>query len=688
MKRIAFDIGGTFTDFVYEDGKTIHTLKVPTTPDDPAVAVIKGFNQLEETAKLSASTLDAALHATTVATNAIIERKGGKTALITTAGFRDVLIIGRQKRYETYDLYIKPPKPLLQRRNIFEVVERVSFNGDVVTPLDENSLDIAISNIANGKYETVAVVLLHAYAAPTHEILIRERLRKQLPNLDVSISSEVSPKFREYERANTTVANSYLKPVVSRYVAHLSNTLTEKGFQKEFFIMQSSGGLVSPGFVREFPIRIVESGPAAGVLMARDAATQEGFDQVISFDMGGTTAKLGAVDDGIPSISPTFEVDPVKYKRGSGLPINTPAVELLEIGAGGGSVARAELGTIAVGPKSAGAVPGPVCYGRGGSEPTVTDANLVLGYLDPAYFNDGAISLDTDAAREAIRQGIGKPLNLSTEDAAWGIHLIATNNMEHAIRIVLVERGRDPRRYAMVAFGGAGPLHACRLARKIGVPQVIIPQNAGVGSAVGLLGADARLDASTTRILRLDATDGKTLRGLYDDLEKRVQTDLEKLALPGKPIWSRFAYMRFSGQGFEIHVPLPAGPIDDYYPAAAEAAFRSAYSTRHRFIDEESAVEAVDWYLVATMETAKPEPFLDTIINNENNESKSRQAYFPDAGGWLKTSILERSDLTPGQTVPGPAIIADPDSTVVVPPGDTIEATPRGHLLIRISAEE
>ena len=688
MKRLAFDIGGTFTDFVYEDDGTFHTLKVPTTPEDPAIGVIEGMRHLGESGNFYADGLDVVLHATTVATNAIIERKGGRTALITTDGFRDVLIIGRQKRYETYDLYIKPPKPLVQRRDIFEVVERVAFDGETVIALDMASLDTVIDRIAEANYDAVAVALLHAYAAPDHERQIRDRLYQRLPDIDVSISSEVSPKFREYERTNTTVANSYVKPIVSRYVTHLEEALSGKGFRNEFFIMQSSGGLVSPEFARNFPIRIVESGPAAGVLMARDAAAEEGFDHVIAFDMGGTTAKLGAVDEGVPSISPTFEIDPVRYKRGSGLPINTPAVELLEIGAGGGSIARAEFGTIAVGPESAGAKPGPVCYGLGSDVPTVTDANLVLGYLDPEYFNDGAFTLDIAAARDAIQSKIAKPLDLSTEDAAWGIHLIATNNMEHAIRIVSVERGRDPRRYAMVAFGGAGPLHAARLARKIGVPQVIIPKNAGVGSAVGLLGADARLDASATRLIRLKETTGDTLRQLYKELEKRVRQDLDRMALPGEPIWSRFAYMRFSGQGFEIHVPLPAGPIDDAYPQSAEDAFRRAYATRHQFSDTQASVEAVDWYLVATIETAKGTPGVIAKSSDAGSSLRTRPAFFPDAGGWLETRILNRGDLVPGNPLEGPAIVADPDSTAVIPPGDIVEATKNGHLVIRIGTED
>lgn len=686
MKRLAFDIGGTFTDFVYEDGRQVHLLKIPTTRDDPSRAVLQGIAQLETTAGLKAAELDVVLHATTVATNAIIERKGGRTALLTTEGFRDILIIGRQKRYETYDLYMNKPAPLIPRRDIYEVRERIGYDGAVVDPLDAENLSAVIAKIVAGKYESIAISFLHSYANPSHEQKARKEILAANPALDISLSSEISPKYREYERTNTTVANSYVQPIVSEYISRLQVALKKKGFRNELFIMQSSGGLVSPDFARSFPIRIVESGPAAGVLMARDTGAEEGFDHVIAFDMGGTTAKLGAVDDGEPAISPTFEIDPIRYKRGSGLPINTPAVELLEIGAGGGSIARVSLGTIVVGPDSAGAEPGPVSYGRGGDAPTVTDANLILGYLNPDYFNAGAFKLDRDGAARAIQTQIGEPLALSTEDAAWGIHLVATNNMEHAIRIVSVERGRDPRRYAMIAFGGAGPLHAARLARKIGVPTVIVPHAAGVGSAIGLLRADARIDASTTRLMRLQESDGETIKSLYAELEARIQKDLARLALPVAPTWSRFAYMRFAGQGFEIHVPLPSGEISDDYPAKAATAFRDAYRQRHRFSDDDADVEAVDWYLVATVETAKDRND-NTPDETSTTAAGERNVYFPDAGGWLATKILNRSMLPLGGRVPGPAIIEDPDSTIVVPPGDAIERSALGHVLIHIQQE-
>ena len=688
MNRLSFDIGGTFPDFVLRDaaGET-HTLTVPSTPHDPAEAVLNGLNRLLSQSKCRAEAIDTILHATTVATNAVIERTGGRTALITTEGFRDVLIIGRQKRYETYDLYLKKPAPLVPRRDILEVRERIGFDGEIIEKLDDESLDEVAERLAAGGYDAIAVALLHAYANPDHERRIRDRLAAVLPETAVSISSEVSPKFREYERSNTTVANSYIKPLVSQYIARLETTLAEKGFRNDFFIMQSNGGLVSPELARDFPIKIVESGPAAGVLMARDIGAAEGQENVISFDMGGTTAKLGAIDDGAPAIVPTFEIDPVRYKPGSGLPISIPAVELLEIGAGGGSIARAELGTIAVGPESAGADPGPICYGQGGERPTVTDANLVLGYLDPDYFNDGALRLDQAAAAACIARDLADPLGLTPEEAAWGVHLIATNNMEYAIRLVSVERGRDPRKYAMVAFGGAGPLHAARLARKIGVPKVIVPNGAGVGSAIGLLRAEPKIDASTTRLLRMNETTGDTLRAIYEDLETRIRANLERLGAAEEPDWSRFAYMRHAGQGFEIHVPLPDGAIGDDYPASAATAFREGYARRHQFSDGDGDVEGVDWYLVATLPTAT-----DTATSSEQQPGPSRRtgsrpAYFPETGGFVETRILDRAKVAEETALAGPAIIEDPDSTTVVPPGDRIELSAEGHLVILIGQE-
>ena len=692
MIRVAFDIGGTFTDFVlHNDGNgegasRTHVLKIPSTPDDPSVAVMAGLEQLLSRAGISGGAVDGVLHATTVATNAVLERKGAATGLITTKGFRDVLIIGRQKRYETYDLYMAKPEPLVPRRLIVEVTERIDHDGAVVTPLDVGSIDQAIDTLRAAGVETIAVSLLHAYANPAHEQAIRARINGRFPELPVSLSSEISPKFREYERTNTAVANAYIKPIVERYMNRLEGALQQWGFTQALMVMQSSGGLVTPAIAKEIPIRIIESGPAAGVLMGGIVGAAEGWEHVITFDMGGTTAKLGAVDGGSPAIMPTFEVGHVRYKKGSGLPISIPAVELLEIGAGGGSIARADRGMIAVGPESAGAEPGPVCYDQGGEHPTITDANLILGYINPDWFNSGAMTLNREAAAIAIMAHIGEPLGLELGEAAWGIHLVATMNMENALRVVSVERGRDPRRHAMVAFGGAGPLHAARLARAIGIPRVIVPRGAGVGSALGLLRAAPRIDVSITKVMLLDDNVGGAIAEIYGELEMRAKVELDKMTAGSIPVWSRQGYMRYAGQGFEVRVELPSGPIGENFGAAAKAAFNRAYLQKHKFLDPEARIEAVDWSLAATLSQSQGDADM-RLSQTTGCEPHGRKVWFPELGGYADTRVIERQMLGEGETIPGPAIVEDPDSTAVILPGDVGRISGKGHLIINIAEE-
>jgi N-methylhydantoinase A len=687
MIRVAFDIGGTFTDFVLHNSTngTTLSLKVPTTPRDPSTAVIAGVQQLLKSAGIGGENVDMVLHATTVATNAVLERKGAETGLITTEGFRDVLIIGRQKRYETYDLYIDKPKPLVRRRHITEVAERIGADGAVVLPLDEGSIDRAINAMAASRRQAIAVSLLHAYARPEHEQRVRSKIAARLPSVSVSISSEVSPKFREYERTSTTVANAYVKPLVDRYLHNLESALRERGFDKQLFVMQSSGGLVSPAMAREFPVRIIESGPAAGILMSAVAGKAEDRPDVITFDMGGTTAKLGAIDGGAPAIMPSFEIDLIRFKKGSGLPINVPAVEMVEIGAGGGSIARVDKGMIAVGPESAGAEPGPICYGLGGSEPTVTDANVVLGYIAPDWFNAGALRLDAAAAKAGIERRIAAPLGIPAEQAAWGIHLVATSNMENALRLVSIERGRDPRRYAMVAFGGAGPLHAARMARSVGIPTVIVPYRAGIGSAIGLLDAEPRIDTTVTRVMRLGPESGSDIAAVYRTLEAQVRKDLERHGQSGEPRWSRYAQMRYVGQGFEVHVDLPQGPIDASYADRAIAAFTQAYMRKHRFLDAEGTIEAVDWTLVGTLVYRSALTNGSAKLEGSARRDGARKAWFPEVGGYTDTPILCRQTLAERGRIDGPAIVEDPDSTTIILPGDVARISSTDSIIIDIA---
>ena len=690
--RIAFDIGGTFTDFVLRDAGNdgMSFWKVPSTPDDPSRAVLSGLSDVLAETGVEGADVDAILHATTVATNAIIERKGPRTAFVTTRGFRDVIVMGRQKRYDTFDVYLTKPAPLVDRRDVFEVDERIDVHGETVKPVDRASVDGVVDAMVDGGYESAAVAFIHAYADGRHERAVRDAIAARLPDVPVSLSSEVSPKMREFERFSTTLANAYVKPVVDRYLGRLEGALKERGIESDLFIMQSNAGLVPPELARDMPIRIVESGPAAGVMMCGVVGREEGRRDLLTFDMGGTTAKLGAIEGGEPAVMATFEVAMINCRPGSGIPLNVPAVELLEIGAGGGSVARTELGVIVVGPESAGADPGPVCYGQGGAEPTVTDANLVLGYLNPDYFNGGAMSLDRAAAEEGIRRAIAEPLDLSVGEAAWGIHAVANANMERAMRVVSVERGRDPRGYTLVAFGGAGPVHATRLARSLGIPEIIVPHGAGVGSAVGLLEADNRIDAALTRVVRIRPDAAAEIAAVYEELEARVRADLARLGGAEAPKWSRYAYMRYVGQGYERKVDLPGGPIDGDYPGKVGEAFVESYLRNFGFTDPDARIEAIDWCLVATVpgDRAALRRFEDAGEAGGSAVVGARRAWFPELDGFAECSVVDRYRLREGDAFAGPAIVEERESTTVVLPGDTVTVGPSGHMVIEVGYEE
>jgi N-methylhydantoinase A/oxoprolinase/acetone carboxylase beta subunit len=687
--RLSFDIGGTFTDFVLDDGRTgiRHFCKVLSTHQDPAAAVMDGIGALLSEAGLTPDDVEVMLHATTVATNAILERKGARTALVATKGFRDILLMGRQKRYDTNDLRLVKPEPLVRRRDIFELDERVGHDGAVLRAPSANALEDLATQLVAGGYEAIGISLLHAYANPAHERALAAALQRLAPTLSISLSSDVSPKFREYERTSTTVANAYVQPIVTRYIIRLSEVLGARGLRPDLMVMQSNGGLVSPGLACETPIRIVESGPAAGVLMCRAIGQQEGIADLLTFDMGGTTAKLGAIDNGEPATLATFEVDQVHYTKGSGLPLNISAIEMLEIGAGGGSIARTEFGTIAVGPASAGSEPGPICYERGGTMPTVTDANTVLGYLNPAFFNGGRMGLDVEAARRGIETAIAKPLGLAIADAAWGIHRMATANMERALRIMSVERGRDPRRYALVGFGGAGPLHACRLARQVGIPTVIIPYGAGLGSAVGLMEAAPKLDHALTRITPLQPGCLTAAQAIVRELDQWVQSNLVHLS-GGAAMRLRFGVTaRYAGQGYEVAFELPSATMDETgFIAESGQRFAVAYRSLYGFDDPSRALEIIDWSVTATVETDAS--FCGSAASarpaRATSSVQSRPIYFPELGGYSDCAVYDRYGLATGGAVVGPAVIEERESTIVLLPGDVARTSAAGNLIISI----
>ncbi|WPB56448.1 hydantoinase/oxoprolinase family protein [Xylophilus sp. GOD-11R] len=688
MIRLSFDIGGTFTDFVLEDqtrGVTRYW-KTLSTPSAPERAVVQGVKDLLAAEGVAAAGVGMLLHATTVATNAILERKGSRTALITTQGFRDVLLLGRQKRYSTYNMHLAKPEPLIRRRDIFELPERTFLRDKSNVAPDAAEVDALLAGIVEQGYEAVAVCLLHSYVNPAHEQFVQERATALGLAIDVSLSSVVSPRFREYERTSTVVANAYVKPIVSRYVNRLDHALKAEGIAADLYVMQSNGGLVSPELATGMPVRIVESGPAAGVLMCRAIGREEGIADLLTFDMGGTTAKLGAIDAGEPAILPTFEVDQVQYTKGSGLPLNISAIELLEIGAGGGSIAQAELGAIRIGPESAGSEPGPVCYGRGGTRPTVTDANLVLGYLNPGAFNGGNMQLDLEGARRAVDIHIARPLGISIEEAALGIHLMATANMERALRVMSVERGRDPAQYALVGFGGAGPVHAARLARNLHIPTLVLPRGAGVGSAVGLLAADPKVDYTVTQVTPLVVGAMAGVRRLHAELQARAGADLDRLArAEGRE--ERFtATARYAGQGYEINVDVPdvTLPEDDFLQAFAQA-FGEAYRKAYGYHDATREVEAVDWTFHGSIPLGAG---LASPSRPSDGEPRigTRRAWFSPGAPGEDVAIYDRYRMKPGEPVQGPCVIEEAETTILLLHGDTAELSGHGNLIVRIGA--
>ena len=737
MLRLGIDTGGTFTDFVLRDEASGASwfAKTLSTPSDPARATLEGIERLASVRPFRLADVGEILIATTVATNAILERKGGRTALVTTRGFRDVLIMGRSKRFDTYDLWLDKPRPLVPRRAIHEVDERIGPDGEVLAPLDPDSVAGVAERLAADGVESVAVSLLHAYANPAHEraarAILAERLGGPARNREVpiSLSSDVSPRRREYERTSTVVANAYVKPIVGRFLAELEAAFASLGFAGELRVMQSNGGLTTPALAREYPVNIIESGPAAGVLACRATGARERLSHVITFDMGGTTAKVGVIDDGEPAITSTFEVDGVNLRKWSGLPLDVPAVELVEIGAGGGSIASTRLGLVAVGPESAGAEPGPVCYGRGGGRATLTDANLVLGYLDPESFAGGQIRIDRGEAERATRGQIGEPLGLDLAAAAWGVHRIANANMERALRSMSIERGRDPRDYALVAFGGAGPLHACALARALGIPRVIVPRGAGVASAIGLLEAERNLTVSLTRTIGLDGPEAASeLAGLFAGLEARARELIGGSG--GRPIaWQRHAHLRYAGQGFELRVAIPDGPIDDGFPARTREAFDSRYEAEYGYAQRDEPAEGTDWFLTGGP-GGDPAPARgsaggpghgvgadreDTDADSQTHPDPPRSgatgeggragssghpapigtitAWLADApdgsgGAWADWPVFDRDGLRAGDRLAGPAIVAERESTTLLPAGDTARVSGEGNLLIDVSARE
>src|SRR5687767_8815730 len=564
--RLGVDIGGTFTDLVLVDERSGHLRvgKILTTPKDPAHAVEQGIQALLSDADVAARGVRAVAHGTTLATNALIERKGARTALLTTAGFRDAIEIGREGRYDMYDLFIDPPAPLVPRHLRREVDERIGADGAILRSLDESGAGAVVADLVASGVEAIAICLLHAYVNPTHERRLAGIVAALAPDIAVSCSSDVVPEIREYERTSTTTANVYVVPLMSRYLEDLERRLREMDVPGQLYVMQSSGGIALPPLARRVPIRLVESGPAAGALAAARSASERGEPRLLSFDMGGTTAKACVIDDGAPLVGREFEVARAdRFKKGSGLPIRVPVIEMIEIGAGGGSIARVDrLGLLKVGPDSAGADPGPACYALGGRLPTVTDADLILGYLDGAFFLGGRMRLDREAARRAIDEHVARPLALDVVAAAWGIHRVVNENMAGAARVHGIERGKDLRGYPLFAFGGAGPVHAWQVGRILRVPRVLVPFGAGALSAYGLLAAPLAFDFVRTAPQRMAAADWAQINRLFEEMEAEGRRIVRGAGVADRDVTvRRTAEMRYLGQGHEVDVEIPAGRL-------------------------------------------------------------------------------------------------------------------------------
>ncbi|HVB64438.1 MAG TPA: hydantoinase/oxoprolinase family protein [Nitrolancea sp.] len=692
--RLGVDIGGTFTDLALleQQSGTLITGKTLTTPSDPADGVLLGLTQLLGRHDVPVDAIAHCIHATTLVTNALIERKGARTGLITTAGFRDVLAIGRELRYDLYDLRLEMPVPLVPQPYRKEVTERVRRDGSVRDSLDSDAVRRVLRELVDDSVESVAIVFLHSYANSTHEEEAERVAIREFPQLFVSASYRIAREIREYERTSTTVANAYVQPLASRYLTRMEEQLAGLGMVGPLSLMVSSGGLTSAATAREQPITLTESGPAAGALVGQFIGQLAGEPSVIAFDMGGTTAKACLIDDGEPLLTYSFEAGRVhRFKKGSGLPLKVPAIDLIEIGAGGGSIARIDrLGLLKVGPDSSGADPGPAAYGQGGEEPTVTDADLLLGYLNPDSFLGGEMQLELDAARRAVSRNLAEPLGREVTDIAWGIHDIVNENMASAARVHIADRGRDPRGFALVAIGGAGPVHAYRVAKKLRLARVLCPLGAGVASTIGLLIAPPRTDLVHAYVCPLDALDWERLNQIYTDMRDEATALLSQLGVePDKIQFQPMADLRYVGQGFEVVTPLPAGPYARDSLTAFAAAFDSAYRTLYGRTVPGLEIEGLNWRLRASVPSSGAEHVAEALRGRASTPEGNalvgkRPVYFPENGGFTLTPVYDRYRLSPGDRFAGPAIVEERESTVVVGPAATFHIDPYQTLIIEL----
>ena len=684
--RLGVDIGGTFTDVVLEARGETYSTKVLTTYAAPENAIIDGMTQVCTKADVTPGDIDQIIHGTTLATNALIERRGAKTALITTEGFRDVIEMRTESRFEQYDLNLVLPEPLLPRQMRYTVSERIDAKGRVLIPLDRAAVEAVVDQIAEAEYESIAVGTIHSYLNDSHERLIRDVLSERLPDAMVSLSSEVSPQMREYERFNTVVANAYIKPLMKSYLGRLAGRLQDEGVRCDIFLMHSGGGIISLESAADFPVRLVESGPAGGAVFAANIAARYGLEKVLSFDMGGTTAKICLIKHQTPKTSRVFEVARTyRFKKGSGMPISIPVIDMVEIGAGGGSLAHVDsMRQIRVGPESAGSEPGPACYGRGGERPAVTDADLVLGKLDPDNFAGGSIRLQADRSAQALTAVLGTALDMDARTAAFGLAEVVDENMANAARVHAVENGEDLSDYTMIAFGGAAPLHAGRLCEKLGVERLLVPPGAGVGSAIGFLRAPFSFEANRSVYMRLSAFDPAAIRTLLQDL-KAEATGFVRTCDATSPILSEFkVYMRYAGQGWEIPVVLTEAQAMAPDAATFSALFEADYTKLFGRPVVGMDIEITVWSVNATTPPEQVSRIAEAAKRGAAPVSGRRHLFDAALGQFVDAAVVQRADMVVGSQVAGPAAITEDETTIIVPSSRTAIRQPDGCIDIRV----
>lgn len=678
---LAIDIGGTFTDVVLKLRGQIHSTKVLTSREDPSDAVMDGIEQIFSETEATPNDVEIVLHGTTLATNALIERRGAKTALLTTSGHRDVLEMALENRFEQYDINIERPVALVPRTLRLPIVERMNADGEVLIELDEDSVDLAIDEMQTQGVESVAIGFLHSYVNDKHERLVSHRVRDQMGDIPITLSSDVCPEIREYERMSTTCANAYVLPLMKFYLGRLTERFDSRGFGCPYLMMTSGGGLTTFETAGRYPIRLVESGPAGGAILSEQIAREIQADKVISFDMGGTTAKLSLIDDGKTLLSRAFEVDRAyRFKKGSGLPVRIPVIEMVEIGAGGGSIAHIDkIGRIQIGPESAGSDPGPACYGKGGSNPTVTDADCVMDRLDPHQFAGGNLSLSRESAELAIEAQLSQPLQLSVADTARGIAEIVDENMAAAARSHASEWGKSLNQRTMVAFGGAAPLHAARLLEKLNLACVVIPQDAGVGSAIGFLNAPVSYEVVRSSHMLLDSYDSSLVRDVLVSMREEASQVVKSASSTREFMERGTAYMRYVGQGHEISVPFETSSVDH---DELLRTFESTYTSLYGRVIPEAPIEVMSWTLnVSVIQDTVNDISTTASINSELASTRVRNGVesFESDGG---SAVLHRDELEIDQLVRGPALITERHTTTVVPVGFGLRRLQSDHLLM------